>query len=134
MTFTFKNRIVVGLKSLLSIAKTLILNLKSCLCVKKIFELLLLLSVFNILMAQIYINIKNIFFNNNYNHSCCSSSDIRKYRPLTSNSSCSACNSSSSSSNYSKSSGSSSSSSSSSSTYIDKKYVKNILRKYKITV
>ena len=127
MTFIFKNRIVVGLKSLLSMIKSLILNLKSCLSVKKIFELLLLLCVINIAIAPLCIYIKNIFSNKNQNHSCCSTSDRRKYRPLTSNSSCSACNSSSSSN-------SSSSNTSKSSKYIDKKHVENVLRKYKITV
>ena len=137
MSYIFKkNPIVLGLCTLVSTIKMLILNLKYCFDIKKMFELLLVLTAIYIVIIPILKYIKKIFnnekHNSNSNSSSCynSYSDKRKFRNLISESSCSACNNKSSSKSSLKSS--SKSSSKSLSTYIDKKKIKNILRKFKI--
>ncbi len=139
MSYLSKNPISIVLKAVMTIINSLISSLKYCFNIKKMLTVLLFLTGMYIVVIPI-LKFINKLFNKKHNNSSCSSSsnshfNKRKFRNITSESSCSACKHNESSSKSSKSSKSKSkSSSSSSSTHIDKRKVENVLRKFKITV
>ena len=129
MAYFSQNPISVLLKAIRSIIKTLLSNLKFCFDIKKMCSILLFLSVTYIVLIPLLNFIGKLFNNKKHDNDSCSSktsSNPRKFRTISSESSCSACKNDSSSN--------SSSNSSKSSTHIDKKKVENVLRKFKITV
>ena len=146
MTYLLKNPITTVLKASILVIKNLLSNLKYCLNIKKIVTILLFIALLHIVITPLLNFIRKLLSkkHNSSSDSCSSGSqlDKRKFRSISSGSSCSACkhnsasSSSSSSSSYSSSCSSSSSScsSSSSSVHIDKKKVKNTLRKFNIIV
>lgn len=147
MTYLLKNPIMSVLKASILVIKNLLSNLKSCLNIKKIVTILLFIAVLYIVITPLLNFIRKLLGKKHDSSSDSSSdsslsgaqSDRRKFRSISSGSSCSACKHKSPSSASSSSSSSSRSSRSlcssfSSSVHIDKKKVKNTLRKFNIIV
>jgi len=132
MIYFSKNPISAFLKAIMSVIKSILTNLKYCLDIKKMFKMLMCLSVMYIVIFPLLKFIGKLFKNKKNNNSDSSSStsfvNKKKFRTITSESSCSACKH-----NSSKSSSKSSDSGSSKSTHINKREVENVLRKFKIT-
>ena len=110
--------------------------------IKKMFSLLLILTVLYIIVGPTYKFMKYLFVPNNNsnkthhktNQQTNQQTNGKKFRPITSESSCSACYPKSSKSSKSYKSSKSSKSHKSSSTHIDKKEVAKVLRTFKIIV
>ena len=137
MTCIFKNiSNIIGLKKIVSVIKSLILNLNFCFDIKKIIITLLLITIVYIIIAPLYNLVRCLLTNckliKNCNSQSQSHTDRRKFRKLTS-SSCNNCNDLNSKTNSNSSSGSCHKSPKKLSTHIDKKKVKKVLRKIKIT-